>query len=115
MAVDANLKPPGKLKRWLIGGGGFLAFSIAIHALLLIGAAMWVVQTVQAKRKLNFRTSFVGYHISMPFYDNIAFAATFVVDLHRTFQLGTLGGSCDKPLWRHAFIQPTTEKCVHWL
>jgi hypothetical protein len=54
MSADANLKPPGKLRRWLLGGGGFLAVSIAVHALLLIGAAVWVVQTVQAKRKLNF-------------------------------------------------------------
>ncbi len=44
----------GFLRRWLREGGTFLMFSIALHALLLLGAAMYVVQTVQSKRKLNF-------------------------------------------------------------
>ena len=35
-------------------GGGFLMLSIIVHGVLLLGAAVWVVQTVQAKRKLNF-------------------------------------------------------------
>jgi hypothetical protein len=35
-------------------GGGFMMVSIIVHAVLLLGAAVWVVQTVQAKRKLNF-------------------------------------------------------------
>lgn len=50
----AEEKSPGLLRRWMQAGGGFLLFSIVVHGVLLIGAAMWVVQTVQAKRKLNF-------------------------------------------------------------
>ena len=54
LTPNADEKPPGRLRGWLQAGGGFLLFSIVVHGVLLIGAAMWVVQTVQAKRKLNF-------------------------------------------------------------
>ena len=54
MDAVSNPKPIGRLRRWLREGGGFLLFSLIVHGVLLIGAAAWVVQTVQAKRKLNF-------------------------------------------------------------
>jgi hypothetical protein len=47
-------KPLGGWRRWLREGGTFLMLSLIVHGLLLLGAAVWVVQTVQAKRKLNF-------------------------------------------------------------
>jgi len=50
----AEQKPAGRIRRWLQAGGGFFVFSLAFHGLLLLCAAVWVVQTVQAKRKLNF-------------------------------------------------------------
>ncbi|MEK0446980.1 MAG: hypothetical protein RLZZ399_2301 [Verrucomicrobiota bacterium] len=40
--------------RWQRSGGTFLILSLLLHGALLIGAASWVVQTVQAKRKLTF-------------------------------------------------------------
>lgn len=50
-------KPVGRVRRWLQAGGGVLLFSLVVHGLLLLGAAVWVVQTVQAKRKLNFNAA----------------------------------------------------------
>jgi hypothetical protein len=47
-------KPEGLIRRWLREGGTFLMVSLALHALLLLGAAVYVVQTVHSKRKLNF-------------------------------------------------------------
>ncbi len=54
MEVPAEPKPLGRIRRWIQAGGGFFAFSLIVHGVLLLGAAVWVVQTVQAKRKLNF-------------------------------------------------------------
>jgi len=54
MDVVSETKAPGRVRRWIQAGGGFLLFSIIVHGVLLLGAAAWVVQTVQAKRKLNF-------------------------------------------------------------
>jgi hypothetical protein len=54
MSAVFETKPAGRLKRWLQAGGGFFVFSLIVHGVLLIGAAVWVVKTVQAKRKLNF-------------------------------------------------------------
>ncbi|MEI6712788.1 MAG: hypothetical protein WCO60_03490 [Verrucomicrobiota bacterium] len=47
-------KPIPWWRRWKQAGGSFLMISIGVHALLLIGAACWVVQTINAKRKLTF-------------------------------------------------------------
>jgi hypothetical protein len=47
-------KQEGLLRRWLREGGTFLMVSLILHGLLLLGAAVYVVQTVQSKRKLNF-------------------------------------------------------------
>ncbi len=57
MDAQIPVKPPGRLRRLLTGGGGFFAFSLIVHGILLIGAATWVVQTVQARRKLNFSSA----------------------------------------------------------
>lgn len=40
--------------RWRKGSAHFFMLSVAFHALLLAGAAIWVVQTIQTKRKLSF-------------------------------------------------------------
>lgn len=47
-------KPAGWVRRWMQAGGGFFLFSLVVHGVLLLLAAAWVVQTIQAKRKLNF-------------------------------------------------------------
>jgi hypothetical protein len=39
---------------WVRSGGSFLFISLAFHALLLLVAGVWVVQNIQAKRKLTF-------------------------------------------------------------
>ena len=52
--IRAQSPQVGRVRRWLRAGGGFLMVSLVVHGLLLLGAAVWVVQTVQAKRKLNF-------------------------------------------------------------
>ncbi len=49
-----RVRKPNFLVRWMREGGNFLVFSVILHVGLLMGAALWVVQTVQAKRKLNF-------------------------------------------------------------
>lgn len=40
---------------WKRFGGKFLVISIAVHVLLGLGATVWVVQNIQAKRKLTFK------------------------------------------------------------
>lgn len=40
---------------WQRFGGKFLVLSVAVHILLISGAAVWVVQEIQAKRKLTFK------------------------------------------------------------
>ena len=57
MEAVPESKPVGRLRRWLQAGGSFFLFSLVVHGLLLVGAAAWVVQTVQAKRKLNFNAA----------------------------------------------------------
>ena len=45
-----------KKRRWRqIFKGNFLIISIAVHVLFAAGAAIWVVQEIQTKRKLTFR------------------------------------------------------------
>ena len=39
---------------WVRSGGSFLIISLAFHAVLLLVAGVWVVQNIQAKRKLTF-------------------------------------------------------------
>ena len=41
-------------KRWIESGGSALMFSIAVHVVIVLVAGVWVVKSVQAKRKLTF-------------------------------------------------------------
>ncbi len=47
--------PTRRKKWWLFFGGSFLSVSVAIHVLIGVAATVWVVQTIQAKRKLTFQ------------------------------------------------------------
>lgn len=44
-------------QRLIRSGGSFLILSIAFHILLLVGAGLWVVQSSQVKKKLNFSSA----------------------------------------------------------
>ena len=46
--------PPKAFIEWVRSGGSFLILSLAFHAALLLVAGVWVVQNIQAKRKLTF-------------------------------------------------------------
>jgi len=53
-APEANARP--KLPWWkLMWSGNFLILSILIHLLFALGATIWVVQTIQAQRKVTFQ------------------------------------------------------------
>ncbi|MEY5024546.1 MAG: hypothetical protein RLZZ244_74 [Verrucomicrobiota bacterium] len=57
--ADQAKKPArrGLWKRIRTAGGEFFLVSVIVHAVLLLLAAFWVVQTVQAKRRLNFTSA----------------------------------------------------------
>ncbi len=61
MSQGATASPPPKpaepkaRRGWKRLGGSFLLISIGLHLLFLLGAGVYVVQSIQAKRKLTFQ------------------------------------------------------------